>query len=138
MDVCAMRVRTQVSRVMRQSMSGAELRVWVRIRGRRLDGWKFRRQHPIGPYYVDFYCPAARLVIEVDGPSHWLDSVGAYDERRQAWLTAMGYRVLRIPVDEIDRDVHNVIEWIEAALEDQERRGLVKEPLRRPAGDTSP
>jgi len=51
---------------------------------------------------------------------------------------AMGYRVLRIPFAEIDRDIHNVIEWIEAALEDQDRRGLVKEPLRRPAGDTSP
>src|SRR6201997_5258118 len=85
-----MRVRTRVSRVMRQSMSGAELRIWARIRGRRLDGWKFRRQHPIGPYYVDFFCPAARLVVEVDGPSHWLDFVGAYDERRQAWLEAMG------------------------------------------------
>ena len=133
-----MRVRTQMSRVMRQSMSGVEARVWIRIRGRRLDGWKFRRQHPIGPYYVDFYCPAARLVVEIDGPAHWLDAAGVYDERRQAWLEALGYRVLRIPVSEIDHDMGNVVEWIEEALREQVRQGIVSEPLRRASPDTSP
>ena len=61
-------------------MSGAELRIWVRLRGRRLDGWKFRRQQPIDEYYVDFYCAAAKLVVEIDGPSHQ-DERAAYDVR---------------------------------------------------------
>ena len=98
-------------------MSGAELKVWIRIRGRQLDGWKFRRQHPIGPYFVDFYCPAARLVVEVDGPSHD-ESVWAYDMRRQASLEADGYRVLRISVHDIDRSPADVAATIRAALED--------------------
>lgn len=111
-------------------MTGTELRIWIRIRGRRLDGWKFRRQHPIGPYVVDFYCPAARLIVEVDGPSHD-DWAAAYDIRRQAWLECEGYRLLRIPVSVIDRDAENAVEWIEAALDEQVRLGLVYEPLRR-------
>ncbi len=68
-------------------MSGTELRIWIRLRGRKLDGWKFRRQQPIGEYYVDFYCPAAKLVVEIDGPTHDY-TPSAYDMRRQAWLEA--------------------------------------------------
>ena len=98
-------------------MTGAELKVWIRIRGRQLDGWKFRRQHPIGPYFVDFYCPAARLVVEVDGPTHD-EQAWAYDVRRQAYLEADGYRVLRISVHEIDRDPADVAATIRAALQD--------------------
>ena len=120
-----------MSRVMRQSMTGTELRIWIRIRGRQLGGWKFRRQHPIGPYFVDFYCPAARLVVEVDGPRHdeW---AAAYDARRQAWLECEGYRVLRIPVSVVDEDVESAVEWIAAALEERVRlRGpLLLRPLR--------
>jgi very-short-patch-repair endonuclease len=88
-------------------MSGTELRVWIRLRGRKLDGWKFRRQHPIGPYYVDFYCPAAKLVIEIDGPSHD-DEWSAYDARRQAWLEAEGLKVIRFSVGGIDAEVVDV------------------------------
>src|SRR5437588_10077357 len=89
-------LRTTDSRRLRTSMSGTELRVWIRLRGRKLDGWKFRRQQPIGPYYVDFYCPAAKLVIEIGGASH-SDEWAAYDIRRQAWLGAEGYKVIRCP-----------------------------------------
>ena len=90
-------------------MSGTELQVWVRLRGRKLDGWKFRRQQPIGEYYVDFYCPAAKLVVEINGPSH-ADERAAYDIRRQAWLEAEGYRVIRFPVRDVDEEVVNVID----------------------------
>jgi very-short-patch-repair endonuclease len=102
---------------MRQSMTGTELRIWIRIRGRQLGGWKFRRQHPIGPYFVDFYCPAARLIVEVDGPSHD-DWAAAYDARRQAWLECEGYQVLRIPVSVIDEDAESAVEWIASVLEE--------------------
>jgi very-short-patch-repair endonuclease len=104
-------------------MTGTELRIWIRLRGRKLDGWKFRRQHPIGPYYVDFYCPAARLVIEIDGPTHD-EASWAYDVRRQAHLEADGYKVVRIPVRDIDGDVGGVMDFICGELEDREKLGF--------------
>src|SRR2546429_8247090 len=126
--------RTFVSRRMRTSMTGTELRVWIRLRGRKLDGWKFRRQQPIGPYYADFYCPAARLVIEVDGPTHD-DARWAYDLRREAWLEAEGYKVVRLPVSLVDQDVGAAIDTIEVALEEQVQMGFVRQALRRsPSG----
>ena len=114
-------------------MSGTELRVWIRLRGRKLDGWKFRRQQPIGPYYVDFYCPAAKLVIEIDGPSH-SDEWAAYDIRRQAWLEAEGYKVIRFPVCLIDDEVVDVMDSIRYELEEREKLGFG----RRPSRSTSP
>jgi len=140
--------RTLGSRRLRKSISGTELRIWVRLRGRKLDGWKFRRQHPIGPYYVDFYCPAARLVIEINGPNHDHEARWAYDLRRQSWLEAEGYRVLTIPVSAIDEGVHEVMDTIYFALLEQEELGLTRRrlrpaapparPLRLASPDTSP
>ncbi len=124
--------RTFVSRRMRTSMTGTELRVWIRLRGRKLDGWKFRRQQPIGPYYVDFYCPAARLVIEIDGPTHD-DARWAYDLRRQAWLEAEGYKVIRIPVSDIDLDAGDAVEAIAIELEEREKLGFTRRPFRPPS-----
>jgi very-short-patch-repair endonuclease len=123
---------------MRTSMNATELLVWSRLRGRQLDGWKFRRQHPIGPYFVDFFCPGARLAVEIDGPDHDFEPRIAYDERRQAWLEASGLRVLRIPVHEISRSLDDVMEWIYAELLEQEARGLTRRPHRPAAPGTSP
>jgi len=108
-------------------MTGTELRIWIRIRGRRLNGWKFRRQQPIGPYYVDFYCPGARLVVEVDGPTHD-DYAWAYDARRDAWLEAEGYRVVHLPVSAIDEDAESAVANIVLALEEREQAGFRKRP----------
>ena len=80
-------------------MTGTEQQLWARIRGRKLEGWKFRRQHPIGEYIVDFACPAARLVVELDGYSHGFDERINYDESRQRWLESQGYKVLRFSGD---------------------------------------
>ncbi len=60
-------------------------------------GLRFRRQHPLGPYILDFYCPATRLAVEIDGFSHAMGDRGARDERRDAWLKTQGVQVLRIP-----------------------------------------
>src|SRR5207248_11802576 len=97
-------------------MSGTEALIWTRLRGGKLDGWRFRRQKPIGPYFVDFYCPAAWLVIEVDGPVHDRETRWAYDARRKAWLEAEGYRVLTIPVSDIGHDLSQVMDRIRANL----------------------
>lgn len=79
------------ARAMRKAPTNAERAMW-RILCRDQLGVRFRRQHPIGPYIVDFLCPAQRLVVEVDGEQH---NDNAHDERRDAWLREKGYRVLR-------------------------------------------
>ncbi|HKW07789.1 MAG TPA: endonuclease domain-containing protein [Candidatus Dormibacteraeota bacterium] len=104
--------RTITSRRLRRSMGRTEVRLWAGLKARQVDGWKFRRQHPIGPYFVDFYCPAARLIVEVDGPAHDDDNHGDRDRLRDVWLDRQGYRVVRIPVRDIDEDMTEVLERI--------------------------
>ena len=80
----------------RRKMTAAEARLWSFLRHRRFHQVKFRRQHAIGPYVVDFACTAARLVLEVDGPSHSIPEQIAFDAQRTQFLEAAGWRVLRI------------------------------------------
>ncbi|MEJ0060178.1 MAG: DUF559 domain-containing protein [Terricaulis sp.] len=63
-------------------MTEAEIVLWTFLRGRRLDGFKFRRQHPIGSYIADFACVSEKLIVEVDGATHWTEEQVAYDQRR--------------------------------------------------------
>ncbi len=69
--------------------------MWRGLKGSQLAGFKFRRQHSIGPFIVDFYCPAARLVVELDGAGHYTALGSATDGTRTAYLQALGLRVLR-------------------------------------------
>jgi very-short-patch-repair endonuclease len=101
---------------MRREMNQTEWRVWERLRGRKVGGWKFRRQHPIGPYFVDFYCPSTRLVVEINGPSHDGDAEWGYGQRGTEWLEAEGYRVMPITVEEVDEDLDSVVDSILGAL----------------------
>ena len=119
-------------------MNTTELLIWSRLRGRKVDGWKFRRQQPIGPYFVDFYCPAAKLIVEIDEPAHQGDATWAYDLRRQAWLETEGHRMLRISVSQISRDLNEVIETIYVVLLEQEKRGFFRRPHRPAPPATSP
>ena len=80
------------ARELRITMTDAERRLWSALRGRRLRGFKFRRQHRLGPFIADFVCVEHRLVIEADGGQH---AERAVDARRTAWLEARGWRVLR-------------------------------------------
>jgi very-short-patch-repair endonuclease len=96
-----------------------------------MDGWKFRRQAPIGPYVVDFVCFAARLVVELDGSSH--DEMRFdYDEGRQAWLESQGFKVLRLSADypEID-PLEGAWETIHLALTEVPRAVAPSPRLRR-------
>jgi very-short-patch-repair endonuclease len=81
------------ARQLRGTPTDAEIRLWSRLRRKQLDGFRFRRQQPIGPYIVDFFCPEAKLVIEVDGGQHNVDE--EKDEKRTRWLEERGYRVIR-------------------------------------------
>jgi len=98
------------ARESRQPQTPAESKLWARLRNRQLGGFKFRRQHPIGRFIVDFYCAASRLVIEIDGDSH-ADQV-EYDAARTAWLNEQGHRVIRFRNRHVYRDIDAVLEAI--------------------------
>jgi adenine-specific DNA-methyltransferase len=88
--------------------------MWRALRDRRLNGHKFRRQHPVGPFVLDFCCPAARLAIELDGGVHAAQA--EQDAARTELLAANGYRVLRFPNDAVLHSLPSVLDQIRAAL----------------------
>jgi very-short-patch-repair endonuclease len=84
------------ARRMRQSLSPPELALRAALKGRKLDGYAFRRQHPVEPYILDFYCEAARLAVEVDGAGHGAPDASRHDQRRDAFLAEQGIDTLRL------------------------------------------
>jgi very-short-patch-repair endonuclease len=105
---------TSLARQLRQDETEAEFRLWVELRNRRLDGHKFSRQIPPGPYVADFVCRRGRLIGEVDGSQH---AENPADERRTDWLNNEGYSVLRFWNNEILTERRGVLETILAVLE---------------------
>ena len=101
-------------RELRQQQTDAEARLWYFLKSRHLGGFKFRRQHSVGPYILDFYCPSAGLAVELDGSQH--GNQLAYDERRTAFLAGEGIRVVRFTNDHVLRDPLVVLEKIRGAL----------------------
>jgi very-short-patch-repair endonuclease len=97
-------------------MTHAEEILWSRLRAHRLDGHKFRRQHALGSYIVDFVCLKARLAIEVDGETHDAASRQALDAKRTTYLEKLGFRVLRFENYQMVEELDAVIETISAAL----------------------
>jgi very-short-patch-repair endonuclease len=95
------------ARQLRRPMTPAEAKLWRQLRGRQITELKFRRQHPLGPFVVDFYCPNAKIVIEIDGDSHALQE--KYDRERTDWLNARGYRVLRFFNREVLQNIDGVL-----------------------------
>ncbi len=85
-------------------MSLPEIVLWQALRGGQLQGLRFRRQHPLGPYILDFYCPRARLAVEVDGSAHDTASAVHHDAQRETWLVQNGITVLRIRAAEVLRE----------------------------------
>ena len=91
---------TYTARRLRREMSLPEVLLWRELRGAS-SGLRFRKQHPIPPYYADFYCAAARLVIEIDGIAHDMGDRPERDAERNRFLDERGYKVLRIPASEV-------------------------------------
>jgi very-short-patch-repair endonuclease len=108
-------LRHDLAKTLRANATGAERRLWSLLRDSRIPV-RFRRQQPIGPYIADFFCAAARLVIELDGDQHGSDAVILRDQARSDFLTSRGYRVLRFPNHEVFRDPHLVLETILRAV----------------------
>ena len=100
---------------MRRNMPDAEFRLWCELRNGGLSGLKFRRQQPIGRYIVDFYCPTAKLVVEVDGEKHALGDQPIADAVRAKWLEEQGYVVIRFWTNEVMHDLDAVCTAILAA-----------------------
>ncbi|WP_375308765.1 endonuclease domain-containing protein [Bradyrhizobium sp. A11] len=86
--------------------------LWRALKELPMDGSHFRRQAPIGPYIVDFFCPAKRLIVELDGGHHNEDDVAARDLERQRWLENEGYRVIRFWNSELSNDLTAVMERV--------------------------
>ena len=96
---------------LRKNMTDAEIVLWVHLKGG-INGFKFRRQHPIGLYIADFYCHKVKLIIELDGSIHDNVVVKENDERRQAELEKWGYIIIRFINEEVLRKPEEVLEVI--------------------------
>lgn len=105
--------QTARAREMRRVMTKHEVKLWVYLRDARLGGFSFRRQHPVGPYYVDFYCARARLAVELDGSQHGDIQAQGYDTARTRSLSGKGIRVLRFWNNDIDGEgLQNALDTI--------------------------
>ncbi len=118
------------ARRLRDEQTPAEARLWEALRDRRLEGWKWRRQAPVGPFIVDFACLEAKLAIELDGGIHVQRA--DRDARRDAYLTARGLQVLRFWNTEVVEDLERVA-WtiLKACRESEPGRRRAKLGLRR-------
>jgi very-short-patch-repair endonuclease len=102
------------AQTLRAALTEPERKLWRRLRDRRLGGAKFVRQASVGPYYADFVCRACKLIVEVDGSQH---AGSAYDDKRDATLIGLGYRILRFWNADVLGSIDDVCETIVAALE---------------------
>jgi len=96
-------------------MSRPEIALWQCLKRQQLDGLKFRRQHPVGPWILDFYCDEAKLAVEVDGEGHSFGGRPELDERRTAWLADKGVRVVRFSARLVMTEMPAVLEAIRRA-----------------------
>ncbi|HEX8325406.1 MAG TPA: DUF559 domain-containing protein [Tepidisphaeraceae bacterium] len=101
------------AREMREAPSEAEQKLWQCLRNRQLEGLRFRRQLPIGPFIADFACEACKLIVEVDGLQH--DDAVQYDRHRSNELGRMGWRVLRSFAGDVLKDIGGVLQTIVVA-----------------------
>lgn len=101
---------------LRKQSTPAERKLWGHLRAKRFRGIKFFRQFGIGPYVVDFYCPKARLAIEVDGDSHFRKGAKAYDLQRQRYIESFNVRVIRFLNSDIHENMDGVLQKIEVVI----------------------
>ena len=106
----------ELSRQLRENMTDAERLLWAKIRRKQLKGYQFYRQKPIGDYIVDFYCPRAKLVVEVDGSQHFTDEITEYDRIRDEYLSNLGLMVLRFTNIDVMAHIEGVVERIEGEI----------------------
>ena len=104
------------ARDLRRKQTDAEKLLWAQLRNLRSEGMKFRRQHPIGDYIVDFVCLEKKLIIEVDGGQHNEENQQEQDEARTKWLKSEGYRVIRFWNNDVLTNIQGVFYRIQECL----------------------
>ncbi len=115
---CLMRLRQRL----RNQMPKAEVLLWCQLKDRQLLGQKFRRQYSIGPYVVDFYCPALRLAIELDGDSHFADGAAKHDEVRRCCIESYGIRIVRFLNTDVYENLDGVLEALARTMVEMKDR----------------
>ena len=124
---------TQIARVLRRKQTEEERKLWARLRDRRLNGLKFRRQAPCGPFVADFLCEEAKLIIELDGSQHAEhQNIRADDERTQN-LSHLGYEVLRVWNIDVKTNMAGVLDLIVATASQR-----LEDPSSAPSGHLLP
>jgi len=112
-------------RFLRSHMTRPEVSLWLRLKGRQILGYKFRRQYSVGAFVLDFYCPALKLAIEIDGESHDKPKARESDRERQEYIEQFGIRFIRFKNDDVENHLEEVITSIQKVLNKSEmRRGL--------------
>ena len=112
---------------LRWPMTRAETILWTRLQRGRLNGFHFRKQHPLTPYIVDFACVKSRVIVEVDGETHWQAFERKRDARRTAMLEQDGWEIVRVWNDEVYRNEDGVVETIlMRVMAGMERERLLK------------
>jgi len=106
----------EVAKKLRKNPTEIEKLLWRKLRAKQVEGFRFRRQQPIGDFVVDFVCLERKLVIEVDGGQHALEDENSSDKRRDKWLSEEGYKVLRFWNNEVLTNIEGVLEVIRESL----------------------
>ncbi|MHA7872631.1 MAG: endonuclease domain-containing protein [Hyphococcus sp.] len=112
---------------LRKDMPSAERKLWARIRNKQLGGFRFRRQHTVGPYIADFACVETRIIIELDGDQHGADD-GARDAKRDAFIESKGWQVLRFWNNDVYGNIDGVLDVILDACENARRENNLALP----------
>lgn len=99
---------------LRNNLTSAEATLWIQLKGKQLDGRKFRRQHSVGTYILDFYCPSEKLCVELDGAGHFTPEGVAYDKERTAYLNSLNIRVIRFENAEVFERMEKVLSEIKS------------------------
>jgi very-short-patch-repair endonuclease len=120
--------KTKRARELRVNTTLPERRLWARLRGAQMEGLSFRRQHPVGPYILDFYCPTAKVAIELDGDQHGTDAALAYDAARTRFINGKGIRVIRFSNYDLMKNFDAVLEAIYRAVKETPTRSARRAP----------
>jgi len=110
------------SQNLRNNSTLGEVLLWQHLKGRKMKGYQFNRQKPIGNYIVDFYCRKLKLIIEVDGETHFYDGEQEKDEKRQMKLEALGMQFLRFNDLDVKQNIEGVVIRIEEWIEEFEKK----------------
>jgi very-short-patch-repair endonuclease len=120
------------AKALRWPMTRAEVIVWTRLQGRQLSGFFFRKQHPVGPYIADFACVKSRVLIEIDGETHWREFERRRDAARTAFLERAGWTVVRFRNGEVYENEVGVVETIlRFVMDGEEGRVRARGAIRR-------